>query len=108
MSRHDGILVCVVSTRPWEMFEAGIKGAEYRADKPGKDHWHRILLDGLEPRPLHTLRVPLGYAHDRPILEMPIRHIDWGLPNPEWTCGIIAPEDCFRIWVDVANRKRIA
>lgn len=133
MSRDDGILVAVVSTRPWQMFDAGIKGAEYRADAEGKDGWARKLIsaptlasiarEGLKPDEVfhnlhdmgpewfhdyHTLRLPLGYAHDRPVLEMPIRFIDWGLPNPEWTCGIIAPRRCFRIWGDLTRRKRIA
>jgi hypothetical protein len=109
VSRADGVLVCVVSRKPWEMFAAGVKGAEYRADKPGKDYWQRIILDECGfARNYETLRVPLGYAKDRPILDIPILFIDWGLPNPAWTCGIIAPKDCFRIHVDIAKRRRIA
>lgn len=133
MSRETGILVCVVSTKTWQMFDAGIKGAEYRADKPGKDGWARKLISahtiasmerqGLRPDDIlddhqdfgpewfhdyRTLRLPLGYRFDRPILDIPITHIDWGFPNPEWTCGIIAPKRCFRIWVNLDKRKRIA
>lgn len=46
MSRSDGVLACVVSRKPWEMFDAGIKGAEYRADAKGKDGWARKILSG--------------------------------------------------------------
>ena len=134
MSRTDGILVCVVSRAPFELFDAGIKGAEYRRDHEGRDGWARRLLSTptLESilsqktrldevfcdrkyfmgpewfHDYHTLRVPLGYQHGRPVIDMPIAGIDWGMPNPAWTCGIIEPRPCFRIAVDVAKRRRIA
>lgn len=126
MSRVDGVLVCVVRQAPFDLFDAGIKGAEYRNDSP---FWCRQILtpqgwgvlrtgrpeeelfsDGYPElfQPLHTLRVPLGFQPGRAVLEMPITLIDWGMPNPEWTCGIITPKPCFRIAVDVTKRRRIA
>lgn len=134
MSRADGVLVCVVSRSPFELFDAGVKGAEYRRDHEGRDGWARrllstptlesILSQGIRLGEVfcdqqsimshewfhdyHTLRVPLGYQHGRPIIDMPITGIDWGIPNPAWTCGIIAPKPCFRIHVDVGARRRIA
>ena len=125
MSRADKTLVCVVSSGPFELFASGIKGAEYRKDS---NHWCRQILtqkgwevlrtgipeedlfsDGYPEyfQELRTLRVPLGFQSARPILEMPITKIDWGIPNPAWTCGIIAPLPCFRIHVDVEARRRI-
>ena len=95
MSRADGVLVVVLKAQPFRDIEAGVKLEEYRGE-----NWRKKLLvdeGGTEPFPYHTLRAFLGYAKDRPMLECPIRYIDWGLPNPAWTYGIVSQGECFRI-----------
>lgn len=118
MSRADGVLVAVLKRKPFEDIRDGIKLEEYRGS-----HWcHRLMthegvlklarglekshrkesfsLDSCDFHPYHTLRAFLGYAKNRPMIERPILHIDWGKPNPEWTYGIVSPGECFRIHLE--------
>jgi hypothetical protein len=115
MSRADGVLVVVLKAQPFRDIEAGVKMEEYRS----ANWWPRMskhtgiclprlnmmlnVWHGLRPidfHPYHTLRAFLGYAKDRPMIERPITHIDWGLPNPAWTYGIVSPGECFRIHLE--------
>ena len=110
MSRADGVLVVVLKRKPFEDIRDGVKLEEYRGE-----NWSTRLLApagiwawgegasgcALSPHfiPYHTLRAYLGYAKDRPMIERPIAHISWGLPNPAWTYGIVSGE-CFRIHLE--------
>lgn len=87
----------ILTAKGWSVLRTGIPEEE-------------LFSDGYPElfQPLRTLRVPLGFQPGRPILDIPITRIDWGLPNPAWTCGIIAPRPCFRIHCDAAARRRIA
>jgi len=122
MSRADRILVVVLKAQPFRDIEAGVKLEEYRGANWAKRilssacyHmlWrHKIRPDAMpwqkaenptsrhDFHPYHTLRAFLGYAKDRPMIERPITHIDWGLPNPTWTYGIVSPGECFRIHLE--------
>lgn len=108
MSRADGVLVVVLKRKPFEDIRAGIKLEEYRGmNWAGKllhvsysIPWDDDLLARMSPAmfyPYHTLRAYLGYSKGRPMIELPIRGIRWGTPNPEWTYGIMAPGQCFII-----------
>lgn len=112
MSRKDGILDLVVKADPFRDLKSGAKPEEYRE---GSFHWARKLLvdeavaylleyrEGVESvnsghiYPYHTARISLGYAPNRESFLRPIRLIRWGVPNPAWTYGIIAPKPCFVI-----------
>jgi hypothetical protein len=111
MSRADGVLVVVLKAQPFRDIEAGVKLEEYRGfnwfakicDPFPCEMWsetemHRFYANRFHP--YHTLRAFLGYAKDRPMIERPITHIDWGLPNPAWTYGIVSPGECFRIHLE--------
>ena len=107
MSLNDGILDLVVRRAPFLDLRSGIKPEEYR-DVGWAMRLLRIKYLPLVVRdptslraehfqPYHTARISNGYQRNRESFLRPIRQIRWGVPNPAWTYGIIAPKPCFVI-----------
>lgn len=94
---RNSILTVILATEPYNMIKAGIKKEEYREIKP---YWSDRLIDectdsSVVYRAYDIIRFRHGYGKAQ--MDFRFDGVRIGVPNPEWTCGIIAPEKCYII-----------